>query len=144
MKCQLCKTNEAEIVQKFDYDGIMTEIGYCQKCMKEIMKFHLSPVNETTIKFFTTKLFFKNHSKFMESSVEISGVKTWVLSEGPIHSKRLIFKEDENSKIRDTQTVIERTLYYLSKEYEAARKNNDIDKMEAIEKIIKKLKRMLK
>ncbi|SHE49343.1 hypothetical protein SAMN02745164_00548 [Marinitoga hydrogenitolerans DSM 16785] len=143
MKCLLCKKNEANIIQKFYYDGIETKIGYCHDCLKELKKFHLGKINKHTISLFSTKLFFKNTYHFNKKNIDLKNIKSKILIEHPIYVKKLLFTDDENSKIRDAQTIIKRGLDFWTNEYEMAKNEFDEKRMKAIEKIIKKIKNLL-
>ncbi|WP_129409327.1 hypothetical protein [Marinitoga lauensis] len=143
MKCQLCKKNDAIIVQKFYYDGILTKIGYCQKCLKEISRFHISPVKKGNLQFFGTNIFFKNKFDLNKKNIDFKNIKSKIFIEQPLFIKRILFVEDKNSKIRDSQTLIKRGLDFWTNEYEKAKEEYNTEKMKAIEDIIEKIKKLL-
>ncbi|GAB6188414.1 hypothetical protein JCM30566_01530 [Marinitoga arctica] len=143
MKCDLCKKNNAEIIQIFDYDGIEKQVGYCYNCMKNIEKFHISPINKKILKVYNTKVFFKNNFSFKKENIELKNIKGRILIELPISIKRMLFIDDDNSALRDTQAIIKRGLDYWQNEYKKALEEFDKEKIKAIEKIINEIKKLL-
>ncbi|OQY10021.1 MAG: hypothetical protein B6I29_02350 [Marinitoga sp. 4572_148] len=143
MKCNLCQKNDAVIVQSFDYDGIEKKIGYCHKCMKDIVKYHISPVNTKILKIYNTNVFFRNIFTFKKENIELKNIRGRVLIELPISIKKMLFVDDDNSALRDTQAIIKRGLDYWQNEYRKALEEFDEEKLKAIENIIKKLKKLL-
>lgn len=143
MICQLCKKNEADIVQKFDYDGIQENIAYCNNCIKEIVKFHILPLNTKSLKIYNTKTFFKNIYNTKSENIEFKNIKSKVLIEQPVFIKKILFKSDDNSKVRDTQFIIKRGLNFWKNEYEKAKNDKDLERMKAIENIINNIKKLL-
>ncbi|WGS65284.1 hypothetical protein [Marinitoga aeolica] len=143
MKCNLCHKNDAEIIQSFDYDGIEKKIGYCHKCIKDIVKFHISPVNNKILKIYNTNVFFKNNFPFKKDNIELKNIRGRILIELPVSIKRMLFVEDDNSTLRDAQAIIKRGLDYWQNEYEKAKEEYNTEKMKAIEDIIKKIKKLL-
>ncbi|KLO20886.1 hypothetical protein [Marinitoga sp. 1155] len=143
MKCHLCQKNNAEIIQKFDYDGIETKIGYCQSCLNEMAKFHTIPVNKNKLSLFSTNVFFKNKFPVKKDLIEIKNVKSRVIIELPISIKNLLFSDDDNSKLRNTQALIKRGFEFWKNEYEIAKKEMNEERMKLIEDILNKIKKLL-
>ncbi|MBM7558970.1 hypothetical protein [Marinitoga litoralis] len=143
MKCQLCGKNEAEYIQRFDNDGIETNIAYCHKCIKEITNHHTVYINEKLLNLYSTKIFYRNNFPIKDENIELKSIRSRVFIELPVQVKRFLFIEDENSKLRDAQTIIRRGLNFWEKEYEKAKKEFNEEKMKVIEDIIKRIKKLM-
>ncbi|KAF2955499.1 hypothetical protein [Marinitoga sp. 38H-ov] len=143
MKCQLCGKKEAEYIQKFDNDGIETTIAYCYKCVKEITNFHTTYINKKLLNLYSTNIFYRNSFSIKEENIELKSIKSRVFIELPVQVKRFLFVEDENSKLRDAQTIIKRGLKFWENEYEKAKKEFDEKKMKVIEDIINRIKKLM-
>jgi len=140
VKCQRCGKN-AELVYKFDSDGLPRTVSYCKRCLRSVLR-DGNKISTTGL-----RMLFAHAVIVQEASIarrlEIGGNHIDVFIRMPVVVARILFEKDRETDRRVTREIYERQMYLLRKRLDKAVKSEDYKEASKIKEEIQKIQHMM-
>ncbi len=141
MKCQICG-REAEVVQKFDCDGVEKMVAFCKRCFSRVLR-------EAPSVYKAGLVLMAKHAEIVQDSLlsyspELYGSHVNVFVAMPVAVQTMLFLKDEDSEDRATKELYKRELVVLKERLRRAVEREDYKAASLIKRRIQRLEEILK
>ncbi len=141
MRCQRCG-DKADLIQKFDCDGVEKTVSLCKRCAREVLK------NGSRI-YKPGLVIMAKHSELVQDTIlsytpDLYGNHLNVFIAMPVAVQTMLFERDEDSEDRSMKEIYKRELVILKDRLRRAVANEDYRTASMIKRRIQRLEEILK
>lgn len=137
MKCDFCGSSDAK-TYRFIADGMVKEIAFCERCMRNQLSEALS-LSKEGLKYLAGHIELVQDTDLGEISLDISSSHELVFSVAPVAIMKILFGKSEISQ-EDLQEAARRRIYILQYRLEKALKQEDYRTANKIKKQINEIR----